>query len=863
MLSAEQKRTLSSLFSTGQVITDPGSLVAYRWDAGLDHGQPVGIVLPENAADVQRLAKWAQEQGVPLTGRGSGTGYTGGAVALKGGLNVAFTRMQNILEVDVDSRQAIVQPGVINAHLQKHLLSLDLTYPPDPASHSVCTLGGNIAENAGGPHCLKYGVTGNYVVGLEVVLADSSRVQLGGDALDPPEYDFTALITGSEGTLALITQATLLLRSPPLAVKTLTASFDSVAVAGQAVSAVIAAGLLPATIEMMDGSMIAIVEEFLQADIAPGAGALLIFDVDGYMESLDDQLSEIAQILRPFNPLEIKTAGTPAERDLLWRGRRSAAAAVARLSPNELVLDVSLPRSRLAEALTGINRIGAEHGFRLGYLAHAGDGNLHPNLLCDLSRPGELERVYQAGGEILMLCARLGGSIAGEHGVGVEKREYLSAMYQPAEIAAMLEVKHVFDPQGLLNPGKIFPERSPEPPPLPHTRAESMPAALTPATGEEAADILATLQCSELKAYLSGGATKWRGETSDGKLLSTRLLAGIRELSREDFYVRVGAGTRLAELQEELARAGLWVPIASPWPEATLGGVLSARANAPMRTLYGGISDLLMALQVALPGGRSLRFGKALVKDVAGYALSKLFVGAFGTLGLVTEVTLKVRPLPRGRMSLLACVPDASAAVDWGLAILRRARNCAGLTLVSELEGYCAPDRPALVFTAEGQPADLRVELQIVKGLLRDSGAESVVESQTTTATDQWVQALSGAGCVLRLGLAPGKLPGFLASLQPGLLGTRYAVDIANGQVFCLLGNIDAGEVRARLEALRLAGQQFGGHAILFAGPRLWLGQVEAWGEPRSAHALMLQLKRRWDPANVLNAGEFLDRSRG
>ncbi len=857
MLSAEQKQALTALLPSGQVITSPGPLVTYRWDAGLDHGHPAGVVLPDNAIELQRIVLWAKEQAMPLIGRGSGTGYTGGAVAIQGGVVVAFSRMQDILAVDPDSRQAAVQPGVINAHLQKHLAPLELTYPPDPASHTVCTLGGNIAENAGGPHCLKYGVTSNYVLGLEVVLADGSLLHLGGNALDPPEYNFSSLLTGSEGTLALITQATLLLRRPPPAVKTLTASFDSVATAGKVVSAVIAAGILPATIEMMDGSMISIVEAFLQTEIAPGAGALLIFDVDGYPDSLDPQLDEITTILLPFEPLEIKIANTSAERDLLWRGRRSAAAAVARLAPNELVLDVCLPRSRLAEALTGINQITTNHGFGVGYLAHVGDGNLHPNVLCDLSRPGELQRVYQAGGEILKLCTQLGGSIAGEHGVGVEKREFLTCMYQPGEIASMLEIKQVFDPQGLLNPGKIFPEHSPEAPRDLEIQVDVPLATLTPDSAEQAAEWMGALQREGGPVFISGSASKWMGQIPDGRLLSTRLLTSILELSHQDFYVRVGTGLLLKDLQAELGELGFWVPLASPWPSATIGGILSARANAPLRTLYGGLSDVLLAVQVVLPDGRLLRFGKALVKDVAGYAMSKLFVGAYGTLGLVTEATLKVLPKPRGRTTLMTCVPDAATGAAWGLAALRHNRNCAGLTIVDGMQGGCGTEKALLAFTAEGHPADLQAELLVIRDVLQNCGAEQITEVESPTATDLWTQTLNMAGCVLRTGLAPGKLPAYLTQVQSGLLGARFAVDIANGQAYSCLGDAEAGKVDTQLSEMRATTSSYDGHAVLFAGPRRLLGQIEAWGKPRESRLLMDQLKKRWDPATILNAGEF------
>ncbi|MGW8251645.1 MAG: FAD-binding oxidoreductase, partial [Anaerolineales bacterium] len=615
-------------------------------------------------------------------------------------------------------------PGVVNLTLQKALEPHGLFYAPDPASQKACTLGGNVGTNAGGPHCLKYGVTSNYVLGLQTVLASGQVVSMGSKVLDPPEYDFTSLITGSEGTLVLVTEATLLLRRPFQGVQTLTASFALLEQAGKAVSAVIAAGIIPATIELMDSGMINIVEDYLHAGFPREAAAMLIIDVDGYPESLNAQLSQIAEILKGFQPIEIKTARTSQERELLWRGRRSAAGAISRISPNELMVDVSVPRSRLAETIQAISQIGQKNGFRVCYLAHAGDGNLHPNLLCDFSVQGERERALHAASEIMRFCAQAGGSITGEHGVGAEKRNYLSTMYAPAEIDAMLEIKQVFDPKNLLNPGKIFPGKH-QPEREIFTESSSLPGMyFQPTTTQEASDGLCALQSAGLPAYIAGGRTHWRGDPPPGTTISSTGLRGIQKISTDDLYVTARGGTLLVELQTALSERGFWTPVSGSLPETTLGGALASNANGPLRGLYGGLRDQLLAIEVVLADGRRMRFGKPLVKDVAGYNLSKLQVGAYGTLGLITEATMKLYPLPRARRSIIAAVPDLEQGLGWGYKVLRQAVTCSGIALVMNSRSDSSLPPIALVCTSEGHPQDVSAEMNSLSYTLRQCGAE-------------------------------------------------------------------------------------------------------------------------------------------
>jgi D-lactate dehydrogenase (cytochrome) len=854
MLNPEKLRSLRELFSEKQHLVKPAQLAVYQMDAGMDAHLPEGVVLPESTADLQHLARWAQQHQVPLIARGAGTGYTGGSVAIQGGVLVSFTRMSTILEIDDLSRQAVVQPGVVNNQLQQALLPLGLYYPPDPASQSVCTLGGNIAENAGGPHCLKYGVTSNYVMGIEIVMADGAALQLGGKVFDPPEYDFTGLITGSEGTLALISAATLKLRSPYQDLRALTACFVSVAQAGEAVSAVIAAGLQPATIELMDNGMINIVEDYLHAGLPRQAGAILIFDVEGYPNSLEKKLSEITTLINQYQPLEMKLAHTPEERELLWRARRSAAGAVSRISPDEYLVDVSVPRSRLSEALQAISSCGQQHGYRVCYLAHAGDGNLHPNLLCDFSIPGERERVLEAAGNILRLCAALGGSIGGEHGIGVEKREFLPAMYSRAEISAMLEVRDLFDPDGLMNPGKIFPPESRVHPPTPGQGGQIPGSYFEPTNAEEAAGGLRALQAAQQPTYIAGGRSQWVGDAPAGTLLSSAGLQGISVISTADQYVTVRAGTSLCALQQELFYKGFFAAVEHLGLESTAGGVIAANTNAPLRFLYGGLRDQVLAVQVALPDGRVLRFGRPLVKDVAGYQMSKLFTGSYGTLGLIIEVTLKLLPLPRARASLAIRVANLQQGLLMGLEALRHAINCSGIVLMPGTLSDAAAPGHTLLYTAEGHFDDVTTELSLVRVALEKLGQEAIFEIVETSASQEWQRRLQSTAR-LRAAVPPRRLPELCHQVGLSLPDHVSLIDITNGLLFI---PVQVDQLYPQLAVLQQSANDLDGYAVLAAGPRALFLAPAAWGTARPPRRLMQRLKLRWDPGNILNRHEFI-----
>ncbi len=557
-------------FPKTQLLTNPVELLTYEVDAGFDRGKPDGVFLPESTADVVKLVNLMRESKVPLTARGAGTGLSGGAVAEHGGVIVNFARMNHVLAFDPAGRSAQVEPGLVNLKFDGQVKAHGLYYPPDPSSQRSSVIGGNIGMNAGGPHCFKYGVTTNYVSGLEVVLIDGSVIHTGGAALDYPEYDFTGIFVGNEGTLGIVTRADLRLIRNPVAVKTMMVSFDSDEAAGAAVSAIIAAGLVPAALEMMDQKVMNMIEDFAHCGLPIHARAGLIVEVDGYPESLDAQMEEIADILTANGGHDLKIARSEAERQQIWYGRKSAAGAFSRLSPAFYLVDITVRRSLLAETLGEVNAICDKNRVRTGHVFHAGDGNLHPAILCDPRDSELMQRVFATCDEIVQLCIDKGGSITGEHGVGIEKRKYMPKMYNGTELSAMLDLKAMLDPQGLLNPGKIFPPDLPAPvfaePILP--AAESF----APQSAQEAAANLRALgEAGKQVSIKSDKVTGWQGDkVNSGEItlspchLVTSSLVGVHEFAPHDLFITVGAGTPLAEVQAFLAEHKMQLPLASP-----------------------------------------------------------------------------------------------------------------------------------------------------------------------------------------------------------------------------------------------------------------------------------------------------------
>jgi len=449
---------LRSQLGADRVIDDRQELRTYECD-GLAHYKvtPGLVVLPETTGEVVAVVRACAEAGVPFVARGSGTGLSGGALPHAEGVLVVTSRMRRILEVDPDGQRAVVQPGVINLQVTKAASPHGYYYAPDPSSQQVCSIGGNVAENSGGAHCLKYGFTTNHVLGVELVTPDGEVVVLGGKAADPPGYDLLGPVVGSEGTLGVVTRVTVRLVRAPEAVRTLLAGFPGTDEAGQAVSAIIAAGVIPAAIEMMDALAIEAAEEAVHCGYPDGAGAVLVVELDGPAAEVDAQFADVERHCRESGAFEIRIAADDAERALFWKGRKSAFAAVGRISPDYIVQDGVIPRTALPEVLRAIDALSAESGVRVANVFHAGDGNLHPLVLFDDSVPGEGERAEEVSVRILDLCIGHGGSITGEHGVGSDKAKHMPRMFTAADLDTMQLVRCAFDPAGLSNPGKVFP----------------------------------------------------------------------------------------------------------------------------------------------------------------------------------------------------------------------------------------------------------------------------------------------------------------------------------------------------------------------------------------------------------------------
>jgi glycolate oxidase len=453
-LAAELRDKLSD----EQVISDRQELRTYECD-GLAHYKviPALVVLPRTAEECALTVKACVDAQTPFVARGSGTGLSGGALPHADGVLIVTAQMRRIIEVAPADQRAVVQPGVINLQVTRAATPYGYYYAPDPSSQQICSIGGNVAENSGGAHCLKYGFTTNHVLGAEIVTPDGDLVRLGGRAPDPPGYDLLGAFVGSEGTLGIATEVTVRLTRLPEAVSTLLAAFDSTDTAGAATSAIIAAGVVPAAIEMMDALAIEAAEAAVQCGYPEGAGAVLIVELDGPTAEVEAQFAQVERLCQENGAFEIRIARDDAERALFWKGRKSAFAAVGRISPDYIVQDGVIPRTALPEVLHRIGEIARERGIRVANVFHAGDGNLHPLVLFDDAVEGQAELAEEASGAILDLCIEYGGSITGEHGVGMDKAKHMPRMYTEADLDTMQLVRCAFDPAGLANPGKIFP----------------------------------------------------------------------------------------------------------------------------------------------------------------------------------------------------------------------------------------------------------------------------------------------------------------------------------------------------------------------------------------------------------------------
>jgi glycolate oxidase len=439
------------------VLVEKEDVIVYEQDGSIFQVMPEIVVLPGNVEEVCAVVKAAKRAGVPIVPRGSGTGLAGGAVPAEGGIVLSLARLDRILKIDLENSVAIVEPGVINIDVTKAVSKDGFFYAPDPSSQNACSVGGNVANNSGGPHTLAYGVTTNHVLGLEVVLDDGQIVWLGGEVPDTPGYDLCGIFVGSEGTMGIVTKAAVRLMRARESVRTLLAIFDQMDPATQTVVDITSAGIIPAALEMMDRTTIEAVETGSPVGFPRDAEAVLIVEIEGLCEQTERSMQLVREICARNGAREVRLAKDEAERQLLWKGRKGAFGAMGVLAPNYYVQDGVVPRSRLPEMMRRIAAISEQFKLRIANVFHAGDGNLHPNILFDMRASGEFERVVEAGAATLRACMELGGSITGEHGVGLEKKAYIGLLFNETDLAAMKRIRAVFDPEGRFNPAKLFP----------------------------------------------------------------------------------------------------------------------------------------------------------------------------------------------------------------------------------------------------------------------------------------------------------------------------------------------------------------------------------------------------------------------
>ncbi len=726
---------LKAVVGADAVLDKPEELLVYECDGLPQHKYlPRAVVFPQSTEETSEVMRVLARSKVPFTPRGAGTGLSGGALALNSGVVIELARMRRILEIDQERRIARVQTGVVNLHVSQAVAQLGLHYIPDPSSQPTCTIGGNIAENAGGIHCLKYGTTTDHVLSARVVLAGGEVLELTSAEAGGNGYDLLGVFIGSEGTFGVATEATLRLTPLPPSIRTLLAEFAEVDDASHAVSAIIAAGLMPAALEMMDREIIRAIEaSVFAAGLPPDAGAALLIELDGIEAGLDDQAELAKAICIKYGARSCRLAGDENERKKLWAARKGAFGAVGRIAPDSMIQDAVVPRSQLPEVMRQSYGIAAKYGLILANVFHAGDGNLHPFICFDSRSPDEVRRVKEAGRELMETCVRAGGTITGEHGVGLDKRDYLPLIFSEADMDAMLRVRAAFDPSGLCNPGKIIPMlrgcgearavslstqpletqgaavatqafrastiRSPGAVPsnealrvlaaaparttVPNgargefkegiaarflsqivgeayvTAADDRCPWLTvaPASAAEISEVMKLADREHWRVEPSGASTNLKSQAAGRRanlIVSTLRLNRILDHEPADLIARTEAGVTLAALNARLSSKGQWLPLDPPGgASATVGGVVATGLGGAQTFGYGPPRRHVIGMQVVLADGSVIKAGGRVVKNVAGYDLCKLFTGSNGTLGIVVELSFKLRPRPEREVTAI------------------------------------------------------------------------------------------------------------------------------------------------------------------------------------------------------------------
>ncbi len=760
---------LRQLLGPEQVIDNPEQRAPYRhdWLPG-DYPLPDLVVLPTHPAQLPTIVALASAAGLPIVARGAGTGLAGGARPLHGGVVIDMSHMNSLEYIDLPNRQACVQAGLITYNLNAALAQDGWFYAPDPASWQICTIGGNIANNSGGPRCLKYGVTTNHVLAVEVTLADGRQCWTGDGTATTTwhSYDITGLLVGSEGTFGIVSRAIVRLTRAPEAKRVVMALFPNIVAACTAVSAILAAGYIPTALEVMDATTMLAVNLAQNANLPSSAGAALIIEIDGVMDGLDETMSEIATLYHRFGAFELTTATTPEAQERLWSARRSAFASFHTLAPSFYLVDTVVPRTRLPTMMTHIQRLSQQYGMRIANVFHAGDGNLHPLVLYDPSDPEQVAKTHAITNEVLKLSIEEGGAVSGEHGVGSEKCNFLPHLYQRDDLAAQAAVYNVFNPERRLNPGKVFPiHLDPLLLAQEHAARLAMPpiqasqeqiqrelaeivgledicrgdatAAFTvqghrpqwvvwPDSTAELATVMKTCYRYGLPVLPWGGGTRQAIgtlATPPAVVVVTRKLRRTLHYEPDDLTIGVEAGMTLAELQTILVAHHQRFPIIMPTSnQSTVGGLVATATDSPLQTGYGALRDLVLGLTIVQVDGTVVHTGGQVVKNVSGYDLPKLFIGSYGTLGIITEVRLRTFPQPPATVTLVANIPTI-VQLNQFLNKLTGTHLC---PVAVEVVTDTRADEIQVVVQFEGHPAACARSVSECTALATTCGAHSV-----------------------------------------------------------------------------------------------------------------------------------------
>ncbi len=996
------------------MLSEPSELIVYECDGLPQHKYPPrAVVFPSSTEQTAEVMRALADAGVPFTPRGAGTGLSGGALALNRGVVIELARMRKILSIDEGNRTVVVQTGVVNAHVSKAVAHLRLHYVPDPSSQGTCTIGGNLAENAGGIHCLKYGTTTDHVIGARVVLAGGEIVDLGSSDRGTTGYDLLGVFVGSEGTFGIATEATLRLVPVPPAVRTLLAEFPEVNDASHAVSAIIAAGVMPAALEMMDGEIIRAVEaSIFAAGLSLDIGAALLVELDGIEAGIDDEAERVKSICLDYRASTCRLARDEAERKKLWAARKGAFGAVGRIAPDSMIQDAVVPRSRLPEVLAEAYRISAKYQLRLANVFHAGDGNLHPLICFDSRSPDDVRRVKEAGRELMETCVRAGGSITGEHGVGLDKRDFLPLIFSDDDMETMLRVRAAFDPTGLCNPGKIIPMlrgcgearvlsepgavatgsvrapellmqqrgaarvlsepraiatgtvRAPEMPPqqrgaarvlsepgavatgsvrTPEITAQQRGAAslknlevdpperhslsaleggaaascrgyfdredaakhlssivgvahttespslrlpasprlpippsslvVTPGSIEEACEVM-KLASREGWSVVPAGSATWINAGNPiepaNVVISTAGLNQFLDYEPADLVASAEAGVTLENFNQALARGGQWLPLDPPDDgRATLGGVVSTGLAGAQKYGYGMPRNFVIGMRVVRPDGKLVKAGGRVVKNVAGYDLCKLFAGSYGTLGLIVELTFKLRPRPAKEVTVLA-TGSLEAVLTAAQSVHETRLFPVAVELVSSALahriGVETDDDLLLLTRFAGIAKTVSYQVEKATTPIRDTSKIGSIETESNDR-ELW-RRLAAAATKLddmlswRAVVPPKRVGEFIKIIKdayPNSFSKSFwHAGIADGRVRMMERlRADTAEQSSRLTHLRNVAQTFGGSLVIESATDEIKLATDAWGRRGSFDIVMKRIKDALDPQNLCSPGRF------